>query len=214
MNEVMKRRLTGAAVLVVLGVLVPFGLVQWLDGADTDRGEDVRVYEITPDGGARPISETASGPDTATRDGDTESAADRGEPVEPASAAPSEPEPEAEPEPGPAADDPPETPADAEPAADPEPVNVPPGPAPPAEDEPAGPAWSVQVGSFRSEDNARGLMQTLAADFPAFYAEGEVDGTTYYRVRVGPYPSEAEAESAAEALKARGRSAQVRRESP
>ncbi|MES1944271.1 sporulation domain-containing protein [Salinisphaera sp. PC39] len=212
MNEVMKRRLTGAAVLVVLGVLVPFGLVQWLDGTDTGGGEDVRVYEITPDGGARPISETASDPGAATGGGNAADTADRGEP---ASAVPSEPESEAEP--GPTVDDR-ETTADAEPAPapepEPEPVNVPTGPAPPAEDEPAGPAWSVQVGSFRSEDNARGLMQTLAADFPAFYAEGEVDGTTYYRVRVGPYPSEAEAESAAEALKARGRSAQVRRESP
>lgn len=207
MNEVMKRRLTGAAVLVVLGVLVPFGLVQWLDGAEADRGEDVRVYEITPDGEARPISETASGPDMSAEAGDDAA------PAEPASPPPSEPEPEPAAA-APADDTPPEAPADPQPAAEPEPVNVPTGPAPPAEDEPAGPAWSVQVGSFRSEDNARGLMQTLAVDFPAFYAEGEVDGTTYYRVRVGPYSSEAEAESAAEALKARGRSAQVRRESP
>lgn len=216
MNETTRRRVVGAAVLLAMGILLPFALIQWLEGPTPDRNDDVRVYEITPDGEARPIADAGPRPQAA-----------REERAQGPRAAPAQPEEGREPEPEsePVTDE--ETAGDARPdlaateeadvaEPEPEPAEERPQPreptVPPAEEETSGPSWSVQMGSFRSEDNARELMNELAGDYPAFYSEGEVEGVTYYRVRIGPYPSEAEAERAAAALAARGRQGQVRRE--
>lgn len=207
MNETTRRRVVGAAVLLALGILLPFGLIQWLKGSAPDRNDDVRVYEITPDGEARPIADAEPRPRAARK----ERAQDAPQET------PAQPQPV--PEEATAGDDRPDLAAteeadvaepEPEPAADRSQPREP--TVPPAEEETAGPSWSVQMGSFRSEENARQLMNELAADYPAFYSEGDVEGVTYYRVRIGPYPSEAEAERAAAALAVRGRRGQVRRE--
>jgi cell division septation protein DedD len=171
MNETLGRRLVGATVLIGLGILLPFMLIQWLDGPEPEHGDGVRVYEITPGGEARPVVEHAPEPEPELR---VQSEAPES-PVAPTRTEAPQPSPEDEP-------------------------------------EPDAPSWSVQVGSFRSEENARTLTDRLAADFPAFYNEGEVGGATYYRVLLGPYAREAEAESAASALAARGYQARIRRE--
>lgn len=194
MNETLRKRLVGAAVLIALGILLPFGLVQWLGKPASHSGENIRIYEITPRGEVRPVAdaEPTPAPEPTPEESPAAEAAPEPEPrLEP------EPEPNPEPEPKPEPFTPPQT-TDA-------------GEKPPPEESP-GTSWSVQVGSFRSEDNARTLMNELAADFPAFYTEVEMDGVTYYRVRIGPYADEAEARRAAAELTARGRTAQVRRE--
>lgn len=71
--------------------------------------------------------------------------------------------------------------------------------------------WVVQVASFGDEANAQRLARELGSDFNAFYRAGAVNGTTYYRVRVGPFDSEAEARAADRRLRQNGRSTLVRR---
>lgn len=62
---------------------------------------------------------------------------------------------------------------------------------------PAG-GWSIQAASFSDAKAARMLAGRLReAGFEVSIAQHEVRGTTYYRVRVGPYPDEARARSAA-----------------
>lgn len=198
MNETLRKRLVGAVVLVALGILVPFGLAQWLAMPKPTENGDVRVYEITPDGRAHPVPPDSEPspppreetPPTAT----TEPATEAWKP---------EPTPESAADSG----------AGEAVEAAPEPQSPAQPPAETADTSGASASWSAQVGSFRSEENARHLMDKLAADFPVFYNEGEVDGVTYYRVRVGPYSDETEARRAADALIERGRKAQVRRES-
>lgn len=190
MNETLRKRLMGAVVLIALGILLPFGLSQWLSDPAPVDGDSVRVYEITPRGEARPIA-----------DPEPKSDVDTSPELSPAA-----------PEPLPSED---ETSAAGAETASPEPEpNTEPEPRDTVveEDEPAGESWAVQVGSFRSEENAQSLMSELAADFPAFYGESEVAGVTYYRVRVGPYANEDRAQRAAKALIERGHNAQVRRE--
>lgn len=197
MNETLRKRLVGAAVLIALGILLPFGLVQWLGEAPSYDGDSVRVYEITPEGRARPVAEAEPAP-----------AAPESAPAEPDAAAPAAENADDTPSSGPE----PDAGREAKPA---KPAVSPPSPdtgKPPPEEPAAGPSWSVQVGSFRSRDNAESLMSELAAEFPMFYTEVEVDGVTYYRVRVGPYDDEDRARRVAETLTARGRAAQVRRE--
>ena len=48
-------------------------------------------------------------------------------------------------------------------------------------------AWVLQAGSFEARDKAEGLMQKLrASGFKAFVKVAAVDGSTFYRVYVGP----------------------------
>lgn len=176
MNETLRKRLTGAVVLIALGILLPFVLSQWLsDPAPVDE-DSVRVYEITPRGEARPIADPEPDADTSS---------------EPPPAVPESP---------PRKDETAAAGTEATPEPEPE---------PPTESEPAEESWAVQVGSFRSEENAQGLTDELSADFPAFYTKSEVGGVAYYRVRVGPYADEQQARRAAEALIERGRNAQM-----
>ena len=58
--------------------------------------------------------------------------------------------------------------------------------------------WIVQAASFSSLESAQKLAgQLRQAGFSVSLSPHEVGKTTYYRVRVGPYPSEARARSAA-----------------
>lgn len=197
MSETLYKRLVGALVLIGLGILLPFVLIQWLEGPASGRDDHVRVYELTPEGEARPVSGPSSepAPEADTRPETSEVSTAEAPPKTEASPAGT---PGNGPEPGSAVRR-----SDRDPQARPEST---------AETGSQEPSWSVQVGSFQSEDNARNLKRELTADFPAFYREGEVDGVVYYRVRLGPYADEAEAEQAASAATARGLRAQVRRE--
>lgn len=71
--------------------------------------------------------------------------------------------------------------------------------------------WVVQVGSFSRESNALVLRDRLRdQDYAAFVNEGESDGNTVWRVRVGPVPEESEAREIAQQLEAeRGQAALV-----
>lgn len=64
--------------------------------------------------------------------------------------------------------------------------------------------WSVQVASVQSADEAAARKATLAeAGFDAEVVAALVDGTTWYRVRVGGFPERAAAESARARLQER-----------
>lgn len=55
MDDVLKRRVVGAAVLIGIGVLVPVLVVKLAQPSVPPAGESVRVYEITPSGETRPL---------------------------------------------------------------------------------------------------------------------------------------------------------------
>ena len=87
-------------------------------------------------------------------------------------------------------------------------------PKPPPKPAPAAAAtgdWTVQLGSFSEEANARRLAQRVG--HVRLQGRGlelsKSDGRTLYRVRVGPARSRAEADATASALKAHGVDARV-----
>ncbi|MES1954763.1 SPOR domain-containing protein [Salinisphaera hydrothermalis] len=58
MNDVMKKRLIGVAILVVIGVLAPLLLSRCMHGGSQDNGRgSMRVYDVQPDGKAEPASQ-------------------------------------------------------------------------------------------------------------------------------------------------------------
>ena len=202
MDEKLKQRLVGAAVLVSLAVIfVPM----ILDERDRDMGEPgsnlppapdfevqdhIRPIELPP-----PLPEDEGPPEAAV----TESGQAAGE----------RPEPEPRPETGTTSTaEAPEPPAN-EARPETKPAASPPSPAAASQTGGTGTStasagevtgWVVQVGSFGSERNARALAERLArAGFTAFVSRTEKNGRAFYRVRVGPV---AERE-AAEALKAK-----------
>lgn len=65
-------------------------------------------------------------------------------------------------------------------------------------------AWVVQVASFLKENNARALAHTLGDHFDAYYTEAQIDDKSWYRVRIGPLESEAEANNKSGELRALG----------
>lgn len=61
--------------------------------------------------------------------------------------------------------------------------------------------WVIQVRSTPEEGAANALQESLSnAGFPAFVISAEVDGTTWYRVRVGRYGTRADADVVEAAL--------------
>jgi len=209
----MKKRIVGIIVLVLIGVLVPVVLSQCMHGGDTDDGS-MRVYEITPDGNAQPADSGAedAAPEAAEAEPDgttdvpetgegqaqeeTESS-ERPEPISPDSTpqAPSageQQEDEVSTEPSRETDDA----AGAQPSGD-------------LRRSGQAEGWVVQVASFGDEANAERLAQQLSSDYDAFYRAGDVNGKTYYRVRVGPFDNEAEARETATRLRRAGRTTLV-----
>ena len=84
-----------------------------------------------------------------------------------------------------------------------EPVRAPPKPAPPPPKKPApapapakaGPAYWVQIGSYSQKSGADKVKQNLNdRGLASVVSNGDVQGKTYYRVRIGPYVSQAEAD--------------------
>jgi rare lipoprotein A len=57
-------------------------------------------------------------------------------------------------------------------------------------------ALLIQAGSFKNKDNADRARATLSTIAPVDVAEMDVGGDIYFRVRVGPFSTETEAESA------------------
>ena len=226
MKDVMKKRVVGAVVLVVLGIALPLLLARCMQGDDGDT-QAMRVYEVAPDGEARPAS--AGDDDAPVRD-DVDGASsvaagerreaeqapdevetpDLPEAVSPASVAErtpvrSEPARRAEPEPEPAAEAPSESAgATAEASASNNGGSL-------RQNASFSGGYVVQVASFRDEASAEKVARELNGEFKAFYRAGDVNGTTYYRVRVGPFENEAAANSAAAQLRRAGRATLVRR---
>jgi rare lipoprotein A len=65
--------------------------------------------------------------------------------------------------------------------------------------------FTVQVGSFASQGNARALERSLADAFPGVeVVRRTVGADTYYRVWVGDFPRRADAQAMAETLASRG----------
>jgi rare lipoprotein A len=65
--------------------------------------------------------------------------------------------------------------------------------------------FSVQIGSFSVEQNARRLAETMRSSYgTAFVVEGWVGDTRYHRVRVGRYPTMDQAYAAAAEFEAKG----------
>jgi DedD protein len=214
MEQGLKERLVGAAVLVAIAVW----LIPWvLDGpeapVETSRGslelpaaeEPMPMRTQTLRLGEPAEESSAAAPSGATPPRDDGQAATP--PAEPAGAADATPvvaaagtESRSAPAavPPPAADPPAATAR--QPAATA--ATPPPKPAPAAA---ATGDWIVQLGSFSEEANARRLAQRSSTfGYKADVSSYRSGSRTLYRVRVGPAKSRAEAEATASALKAHG----------
>ncbi len=65
-----------------------------------------------------------------------------------------------------------------------------------------GGAWTVQVGSFVQKENASRMLARLQGNrYQAYVVEAIVDGKTHYRVRVGRFATEKEAQALAKTVK-------------
>ncbi|RPI15457.1 MAG: SPOR domain-containing protein [Lysobacterales bacterium] len=222
MDESLKARLIGAAVLVALAVLL---IPELLSGRRSETAPTVveddaratRSFTIELGGASAGTSrgevapaaqppEAPAGKPVPAQDRAQPALADPVvDPVEPSPASegtapeplpletrPAQPSPEAARAPSP------EDAADAAPA--PEPVRA----------APARGGWAVQVGAFGSAAAAGKLVAQLERDgFRAYVAPVKRDGKTLHRVRVGPEPDRSAADRLAQRLKSRGLPASV-----
>jgi len=212
MDQQLKERLVGAAVLVVAGILfIPL----LLDGPDEPPAVRVGLELPTPDSGKRthtirldvpaerPATKSSGTvmrptPTPATEAPSSRQAgqnapqvAQRQNADQSAAAAKPAPAPEKVVAPR----------VEVKPAPDPAPIVAKPAPSrsTPAAAPPAG-SWAVQVGSFSSGDNAKRLRSKLnAAGYATFQVQLVANDKTMHRVRVGPVKDR----PAAEALAAR-----------
>jgi DedD protein len=224
MEESLKARLIGAAVLVAIAVLLIPELLSGRKAVEpaTEEGagqRGTRTFTIELGGETRPAARTpttTSSP-AASATAPTPAAAAAPAVAEPAVATDVAPKakPRVEPkveaaapvaQPPVAAAQPKTAPPSASAAQAVTPPAAPPIPARPV----AGKGWLIQVGAFGSVESARSLVNTLtAAGFPAHVSPTTRNGKTLHRVRVGPEADRAEAERMAERLKARGLPATV-----
>lgn len=83
------------------------------------------------------------------------------------------------------------------PRPSPTPSRAPAAPTVPPADAATTLAWWVQVGAYSAREAAEQVRETLrVADLPAVVQSARVDGRDVHRVRIGPYPAAAQAESA------------------
>lgn len=233
MNDVMKKRVVGAIVLVIIGILLPLLLARCLHGDGGGQDSAMRVYEVAPDGQARPAG--ASDAQVAEqRSGDADSASERSD-IDGSSGVPAREDTPAKPQ----AVSPSATSAQADDSADEEQsFETPPVQGNNTGSESTttssassntttssasssgqslrkngseGSGWVIQVASFGDEDNAQRLATQLNADYRAFYRAGQVSGKTWYRVRIGPFDSESQARTVAARLRQQGRATLVQR---
>jgi DedD protein len=218
MDQGLKERLVGAAVLVAIGVW----LIPWvLDGPEepletgasslqlpaAEEPMPMRTQTLRLGGEAEPVAPAPAEPVAAAPEPPAEPAAESAaEPSEAAEVAVVEAAPprQASPSAAPsAAAQTSDTPAP--------PVATPPKPAPSATSPRPAPAvaargaWAVQLGSFSEEARARSVAQrTGTFGYKAAVTTIRSNGRTLYRVRVGPYAARGEADAAASALVAHG----------
>jgi len=221
MDQGLKERLVGAAVLVAIAVwLVPWVLDGPEDGAETQasslqlpsaeepmpmRTQTLKLGDASGES-AQSAPAQASSPPRETPAATAEAPKD----ATASQRAPAVPEPQAEttlaaatganerPAPAAAAT----TPAKPEPA---------PAAAQPKPEQPKAVGdWTVQLGSFSDEANAKRLAQRAGTfGYKAEVSSVRNSGKTLYRVRVGPQATRAAADAAASALKAHGVDARV-----
>jgi DedD protein len=223
MDQGLKERLIGAAVLVVLGVLV----IPWiLDGRgapqDTrssalrlpapEEPVPVRTETIEIGGSAKPaaaaapaaaeqvaVADLARAPEAPPEDAGLSAAAPAQQPHVQAEAIASAPPPAPKP-------------AASSAAAPPRAAAAPPKPAATeaAAQSAAKGAYTVQLGSFGEQGNARREAQRVGSfGYKAAVSSHKSGAKTMYRVRVGSYDNRAEASAAASSLSAHGFTAQV-----
>jgi DedD protein len=232
MDQALKARLIGAAVLVALAVLL---IPELLSGRKPDGAEGgvpsathgTRTFTIELAGGGAPATTPATTPAPAPA-----AAALAG--VAPAQAGSAPPEATAQAGPaapagdsagraqltaGPAA---PGTASEAAPQSSAPPSAAGsqgqaattkqsiPAPMPPAASRPASGGWAVQVGAFGSAATAEKMVDQLkSAGYRAYISPVSRSGKSLNRVRVGPEAERARAEGLAASLKARGLPATV-----
>ena len=212
MDQGLKERLIGAAVLVALGVW----LIPWvLDGPDAQ--SEIRSAALQLPAPEEPVPIR-----TQTLQLNPPAAAAGSDAVPDRSTAPETPDADPAPLPAPeraaavpAVVTPPAEPAvqtQASPKGSPAVAVTAPAPATRAAavaKPPAG-TWLVQLGSFSEEENARRLAQRVATfGYEADISTYRASGRSMYRVRVGPHETRARADAAASALTAHGFVAQV-----
>jgi len=191
-DRALKERIIGAAVLVVVVVLV---VPVFLDGPPQS-GEIVSERVPLPGQAAEGETRTV----VLDRDRDepvpvpapvTEPETERAQPVQPESKP--EPKPETSPEPEPKPE--PAKPAAQQPA--------------PAGESPTG-MWAVQLGSFGNQQNAERLAADLRKQgFAAFLSQLSTGSGELHRVRIGPQKDRESAEAMAERLAKAGHKGQV-----
>ena len=226
MDEALKARLIGAAVLVAVAVLLIPELLSGRKPTEQAAGEVAGAPGkriITIDLGGVPGNPAGSGtggnapaaaalsPPPALPPVTPEPSTQGSPAAAPADGPAAEPPAAGEQQPTPAASSPAATSVAATPtagAAAPAPVRATPSPG--AAQRPASGGWAVQVGAFGSVATANGMVSKLQAEgYHAFVAPIQRGGKTLHRVRVGPEAEKAGAERLAGQLKAKGLPATV-----
>ena len=217
MDDALKARLIGAAVLVAVAVLLIPELLSGRKpvepaGAEGEAQRGTRTVVIDLGGGgartAEPVEARTLGPSPAVpraSGGPVPAVAPEVAPShETVAQAPESERAKADSEPAAAAPEPAAPPTPAPEIASPAPA------APAAAQRATAGGWAVQVGAFSSAATANDLVRKLAADgYHAFVAPVQRGGKTLHRVRVGPQPDKAGAERTAGQLKAKGLPATV-----
>jgi len=234
MDQGLKERLIGAAVLVALGVwLIPWLLDGRQEQVELDTSSStvrlpapdgplpVRSQTLSLDAAKSEVLASESHPDAAEPATTPPAGTDNGAAAPPPSPTPapapaqeSVPAPKPATAPKPSAEHSPAarvaTATAPPPASKPVPKPAAPAPAATAQAAPTHGDWAVQLGSFGAEDNAKKLAQKVNVyGYKPEVASSRASGKALYRVRVGPYKSRAEADATASALSAHGFSPQV-----
>ena len=200
MDRALKERVIGAAVLVVIAVLI---VPIFLDGPSPD-SENVQESITLPGQDGESVKQKTivldrdrDQPVPAPLEGDEPKA------EEPETEQPKAEEPKAEPDKVVT-----QVKEEAPAVAKPEPKKTPADPAAAAQSSTG--MWAVQLGSFSSQENAERLAADLRKQgYAAFLSQLQTSSGKLHRVRVGPQKNRAEAESVASKLSAKGHKGQV-----
>lgn len=189
MDRRLKERLVGAIVLVVIMIVV---VPLFLDGPAHNRVAPRETVSESVD-----LAPTDRRPHVIQLDAPTPTAT-----AAPGPASERQPTAEvSEPTPGQAAPARPPRSTGAAEKADPGPAERAPVQAAPAVASQAS-GWAVQVGSFSSEKNARGLVADLRGkQYSAFHVRKNIEGRILFRVLIGPEQNRERAEALARRLR-------------